>query len=119
MARLRSYFAPIVAIAGFAITLLLLLQARAGLGHRDEQVKLLRARIAQLERRASPQLVGLPPDEWQAYLSLPYEEFDATPGSGHRRFRDQPRDPADAGGLIEAYLDRHADLPSGQRSNLL
>jgi hypothetical protein len=57
-------------------------------------------------------------DELEAYLSLPYKEFDATPGSGHRRFRDQPRDPAQAGALIEAYLERHTDLPLNQRTNL-
>jgi hypothetical protein len=51
-------------------------------------------------------------------LSLPYKDFDATPGSGHRRFRDQPRDPAQAGVLIEAYLERHTDLPRNQRTNL-
>jgi hypothetical protein len=48
-------------------------------------------------------------------LSLDYREFDATPGSGHRRFRDRPQNPAAAGSLIEAYLERHGELPVEKR----
>jgi hypothetical protein len=54
----------------------------------------------------------------EAYLSLGYKEFDATPGSGFRRFRDQPRHLSQSGELIEAYLERHTDLPLDQRTNL-
>jgi hypothetical protein len=104
------------------VSLWLLYQARAGLHERDEQVQRLRERLAQLEvdvaRLSSTHPIGLPPDELEFYLSLPYKEFDATPGSGHRRFRDHPRDPAQAGVLIEAYLERHTDLPLNQRTNL-
>jgi hypothetical protein len=107
---------------GFAIALWLLYQARASLRERDEQVQHLRERLAQLEvdvaRLSSTHPIGLLPEALEVYLSLPYKEFDATPGSGHRRFRDQPRDPAQAGALIEAYLERHTDLPLNQRTNL-
>jgi hypothetical protein len=122
MARLKRNGIPAAAIVGFAGSLWLLQQARASLRERDEQVQRLRGRLAQLEvdvaRLSSAHPVGLPPAELEAYLSLPYKEYDATPGSGHRRFRDQPRDPAQAGALIEAYLERHTDLPLNQRTNL-
>ncbi len=122
MARLKRNLIPGVAIVGFAVSLLLLYQARASLRERDEQVQRLRQRMAQLEddaaRRSSTHPLGLTPNVLEAYLSLPYKEFDATPGSGFRRFRDQPRDPARAGELIEAYLERHPDLPVHQRTNL-
>src|SRR5262245_66468288 len=97
MARLKRNIIPAVAIVGFAVALLLLYQARASLRDRDEQMQRQRERLAQLEveiaRLSSAHPVGRPPDELEAYLSLPYKEFDATPGSGHRRFRDQPRPP--------------------------
>jgi hypothetical protein len=113
---------PAVASVGFAVSLWLLYQARASLRERDEQVQSLRERLAQLEvdvaRLSSTHRLGLPPDELGFYLSFPYKEFDATPGSGHRRFRDQPRDPAQAGILIGVYLERHTDLPLNQRTNL-
>ncbi|HEY2155430.1 MAG TPA: hypothetical protein VGH33_07360 [Isosphaeraceae bacterium] len=122
MARLVRNVIPAVAVFGLAASLWLLYQARASLRDRDEQVRRLRERLARLEvdvARLSPaHPVGLPPDELEAYLSLGYKEFDATPGSGHRRFRDQPRDPAQAGSLIEAYLERHTGLPLNQRTNL-
>ena len=47
-----------------------------------------------------------------------YKEFDATPGSGHRRYRDQPRNPSQAGALVEAYLERHPKLSLDQRQIL-
>ena len=47
-----------------------------------------------------------------------YKEFDATPGSGHRRYRDQPSNPSQAGTLVEAYLERHPKLPLDQRQIL-
>jgi hypothetical protein len=122
MSRLMRSVIPAVAIVGFAALLWLLCESRARLRERDEQVQRLRERLAQLEidvtRFSSTHPIGLPPDEVEFYLSLPYKEFDATPGSGHRRFRDQPRDPAQAGALIEAYLQRHTDLPLNQRTNL-
>jgi hypothetical protein len=122
MARIMHSVIPAVAIVGFAVSSWLLYQARGSLRERDEQVQRLRERLAQLEvdvaRLSSTHSIRLPPDELEAYLSLPYKDFDATPGSGHRRFRDQPRNPAQAGALIEAYLERHTDLPLNQRTNL-
>src|SRR5262245_7760305 len=122
MARLMRNVIPAVAVVGFAASLWPLYQARASLRERDEQVQRLRERLAQLEadvaRPSSTHRLGLPADALEAYLSLPYKEFDATPGSGHRKFRDQPRDPAQAGALIEGYLERHAELPHNQRRNL-
>src|SRR5262245_39483904 len=122
MVRLVRRVIPAVSVVGLAVSLWLLYQARAGLHDRDDQVQGLRERLARLEvdvaRLSSTHPVGLPPDELEAYLSLPYKEFDATPGSGHRRFRDQPRNPTQAGELIEAYLKRHPDLPLDQRTNL-
>src|SRR5215475_7325234 len=119
MARLVRNVILAVAVVGFAASLWLLYQTRASLRERDEQVQRLRERLARLEvdvaRLSSTHPVGLQPDELEAYLSLPYKEFDATPGSGHRRFRDQPRNPAQAGALIEAYLERHPELSSEQR----
>src|SRR5215831_10449278 len=101
-----------VAIIALAVSLWLLHQARASVRERDEQVKRLRGRLAQLEdevaRLPSMPPMGLAPDKLEAYLSLPYKDFDATPGSGFRRFRDQPPDLARTGALIEAYLERHA-----------
>ena len=122
MSRLKRNVIPAAAIVGLIASLVFLYQARASLRNRDEQVQRLRERLAQLELdlalRSSRNSIDLPPDQLEAYLSLPYKEFDATPGSGHRRFRDQPRDPAQAGPLIEAYLERHPDLPIDQRTNL-
>jgi type II secretory pathway component PulJ len=94
MARLNRFVIPAVAILGISASLLLLYQAQASLRERDEQVQRLRERLAQLEadvtRLLSSHPIGLPPDELEAYLSLPYKEFDATPGSGHRRFETNP-----------------------------
>jgi tetratricopeptide (TPR) repeat protein len=122
MARLTRNLVPAIGIVGIVASLWLLFQARASLRERDEQVQRLRERLAQFEEdaahRSSMDAIGLAPDELKAYLSLPYEEFDATPGSGHRRFRDQPRNPAQAGALIEAYLESHPELPLNQRTNL-
>lgn len=122
MGRLKHTVLPIVVLVGFAVSLWFLFRSRASLRERDEQVHRLRERLAQFEEdaahRSSMDAIGLAPDELKAYLSLPYEEFDAMPGSGHRRFRDQPRDPAQAGALIEAYLDCHPELPLNQRTNL-
>lgn len=91
---------------GLVASLVLLFQTRANRRARDEQAERLRAPIAQLEvdakRCSSANLLNLPPDELEAYLSTGYKEFDATPGSGHRRFRDPPRDPGQATALIEA-----------------
>ncbi|HLJ94627.1 MAG TPA: hypothetical protein VKU02_15685 [Gemmataceae bacterium] len=122
MARFKRSIIPAVVVVGFAASLWLFYQARASLRDRDEQVQRLREGLAHLELEVAPlssrQPIGLPPDELEPYLSLPYKEFDATPGSGHRRFRDQPRDPAQAGALIEVYLERHTDLPLSQWTNL-
>ena len=122
MARLRRNLVPAICMVGLAASLWLLWQTRASLRQRDEQVHRLRDRLAQLEvdaaHASSAHPTGLAPDELEAYLSLPYKEFDATPGSGHRRFRDRPQDPAQAGTLIEAYLERHPELPLNQRTNL-
>src|SRR5262249_49880189 len=122
MARIKCNIIAAVVVVGLATSLWLSYQARARLRDRDEQVQRLHEQLAHLEvevsRLSPPTPIGLPPDELEAYLSLPYKEFDATPGSGHRRFRDQPRDPAQAGALIEAYLERHPDLSSDQRTNL-
>jgi hypothetical protein len=122
MTRLKRNIIPVVAIVGLAVSLLLLYQARADLSERDEQVRRLRERMAQSEgdvaRLSATHPIGLPADELEAYLSLPYKEFDATPGSGFRRFRDQPRHPSQAAELVAAYLARHPDLPADQRTNL-
>src|SRR5260221_9042918 len=103
MARLKRYVITAVAIVGFGAPLWLLYQAGASLHERDEQVQHLRERLAKLEVEfatlSSTYPIGLPPDELEAYLSLSYKEFDATPGSGHRWFRDRPRDPGQAGAL--------------------
>src|SRR5688572_12803236 len=103
-----------VALAGLAGSLLLLHQARARVRERDEQLRCLRERTARLEddvaRHSSSGPWGLTPADREAYLSLGYKEFDATPGAGHRRFRDRPQNPAQAGALIEAYLERHTEL---------
>ena len=111
-----------IAFAGLAALLFFQYRAQASLRQRDEQLQRLRERMAQLEdevaRLSATHPTGLPPDQLEAYLSLGYKEFDATPGSGHRRFRDQPRHPSQAGELIEAYLQRHPDLPLDQRKNL-
>src|SRR5262245_31286999 len=110
MTRLKRNIIPVVALVALAVSLLLLYRARSSLSDRDEQVQRLRERMAQLEgdvaRLSSTHPIGLPPDELEAYLSLPYKEFDATPGSGHRRFRDQPRQLSQTVELIEAYLER-------------
>jgi hypothetical protein len=85
MAKLRRNIVPAVAIVGFAVSLVLLYQARASLRERDEQVQRLRQRMAQLEddvaRHSSTHPTGLTADELEAYLSLPYKEFDVIYGS--------------------------------------
>src|SRR5262249_49659736 len=115
MVRLVRRVIPAVTVVGLAVSLWLPYQARASWTDRADKVQRLRERLARLEvdvaRLSSTHPVGLPPDELEAYLSLPYKEFDATPGSGYRRFRDQPRDPAQAGALIEAYLERPPHFP--------
>ena len=123
MARLMRSVISAMAVVVFVVSLLLLYKTRVSVRERDEQVQRLRERVAQLEddvtRLPSTFPMGLTHDELEAYLSLPYKEFDATPGSGFRRFRDQPRDLAQTGALIEAYIERHADLPVNQRKYLL
>jgi hypothetical protein len=88
MATLKRSVIPPLAMLGFAIALWLLYQARASLRERDEQVQRLRERLAQHEvdvaRLSSTHPLGLPPDELEAYMSLPYKEFDDT------RFRPPP-----------------------------
>jgi hypothetical protein len=122
MSKLRRIIIPTVAIVGLAGSLVLLYQARASLRERDEQVQCLRQRMAQLEddlaRHSPTHPTGLTADELEAYLSLPYREFDVIYGSGHRRFRDQPRDPVQVAALIEAYFDRHPELPFDSRATL-
>ena len=122
MSKLRRNIIPAVAIVGIAVSLVLFYQARAGLRERDEQVQRLRQRMAQLEddaaRHSPTHPTGLTADELEAYLSLPYREFDVIYGSGHRRFRDQPRDPVQVAALIEAYLNRHTELPFDSRATL-
>jgi hypothetical protein len=122
MSKLRRNIIPVVAIIGFAVSLVLLYQARAGLRERDEQVQRMRQRMAQLEddlaRHSPTHPTGLTADELEAYLSLPYKQFDVIYGSGHRRFRDQPRDPVQVAALIEAYINRHPDLPFDSRATL-
>jgi hypothetical protein len=107
------------AIIGVAVSLVLLHRSNKNMRERDTQLQLLRQRTAQLEqdvaRLSSTHPSGLRPEELEAYLALGYKEFDATQGSGHRRFRDQPRDPSQAGMLIEAYLERHRELSLAQR----
>ena len=119
MATLKRHMVTVIAFAGLAALLFFQYRAQARLRQRDEQLQRLRERMAQLEDQAARLLsthpIGLPPDEWEAYLSLGYKEFDATPGSGHRRFRDQPRDTSQTGKLIEAYLQRHPELSFDQR----
>jgi hypothetical protein len=122
MVRLKRNVVIVIAFAGLAALLFFQYRAQATLRQRDEQLQRLRERMARLEddvaRRSATHPIGLPPDELEAYLSLGYKEFDATPGSGHRRFRDQPRHPSQSGELIEAYLQRHPELPSDQRMTL-
>jgi hypothetical protein len=104
------------------VSLVLLYQARASLRERNEQVQRLRQRMAQLEddvaRHSPTHPTGLTAHELEAYLSLPYKEFDVIYGSGHRRFRDQPRDLVQVAALIEAYFNRHPDLPFDSRATL-
>jgi hypothetical protein len=122
MSKLRRNIIPAVAIVGLAVSLVLLYQARASLRDRDEQVQHLRRRMAQLEddvhRHSAAHPTGLTADELEAYLALPYKEFDVIYGSGHRRFRDQPRDPVQVAALIEAYFNRHTELPFDARATL-
>jgi hypothetical protein len=122
MSKLRRTIIPAVAIVGLAVSLVLLYQARASLRERDEQVQCLRERMTQLEddaaRHSSTHPTGLTADELEAYLSLPYKEFDVIYGSGHRRFRDQPRDPVQVAALIEAYFNRHPELPFDPQATL-
>src|SRR5437016_5092352 len=114
MARLKLNIITAIAVVSLAASLLLLYQARASRRERDEQLQRLRDRMAQLEddvaRLSSTGPFGLTAEDREAYLSLGYKEFDATPGSGHRRYRDRPQNPAQAGALIEAYLERHPEL---------
>jgi hypothetical protein len=58
---------------------------------------------------------GRPADSREPYLALAYKEFDATYGSGWRRFHDQPRNPSETATLVEAYLERHEDLTTDQQ----
>ena len=120
MSKLMRNIILVVAIVGFAVSLVLLYQARASLRERDDQVQRLRKRMAQLEddRHSPTHPTGLTADELEAYLSLPYKEFDVIQGSGHRRFRDQPRDPVQVAALIEAYFNRHTELPFNERATL-
>jgi hypothetical protein len=122
MSKLRRNIIPAVAIVGFAVSLVLLYEARATLHERDEQVQRLRQQMAQLEegvaRHSSTHPTGLSAEDLEAYLSLPYREFDVIYGSGHRRFRDQPRDPLQVAALIEAYFDRRTELPFDERATL-
>jgi hypothetical protein len=109
-----------VAIVGLAVSLLSLQRARSTLRDRDDQLRRLRERTAELEDEVArlsvaTDLTGLSREQRDAYLSLPYEAFDATPGSGHRRFRDEPQNPARAGALIEAYLQGRPELSVEQR----
>ena len=53
-----------------------------------------------------------------ALLSLPYERFDQTKGSGWRPLYDERRECGTAGVLIEAYLQRHRELTMEQRTVL-
>jgi hypothetical protein len=77
MSKLRRNIIPAAAIVGIAVSLVLFYQARAGLRERDEQVQLLRQRIAQLEDdlacHSPTHPTGLTADELEAYLSLPYK----------------------------------------------
>jgi hypothetical protein len=122
MSKPRRNIIPAVGIVGLAVSLVLLYQVRARLSERDEQVQRLRERMAQLEddlaHHSPTNPTGLKAAELEAYLSLPYKEFDVIYGSGHRRFRDQPRDPVQVAALMEAYLNRHADLPFDSRATL-
>src|SRR5205809_4213419 len=119
MAKIKRNVFIAIAFAGLAALLFVQYRAQATLRQRDEQLQRLRDRMARLEddlaRRSATHPIELPPEELEAYLSLAYKEFDATPGSGWRRFRDQPRHPSQAGELIEAYLERHTDLLAEQR----
>ena len=122
MRRFGGIIIAAVVVAGLAVSLVLLYQTHASLRERDEQLQRLRARTAQLENEIARLAVTGPleitPEDREAYLSLGYKEFDATPGSGHRRYRDQPQHPARAAALIEAYLERHPNLPPDQRGIL-
>ena len=71
-----------------------------------------------MARHSPTHPTGLTADDLEAYLSLPYKEFDVICGSGHRRFRDQPRDPVQVAALIEAYFDRRTDLAFDSRATL-
>lgn len=51
-------------------------------------------------------------------LSLPYEGFDQTKGSGWRPLYDERRECGKAGTVIEEYLQRHRDLKLDQRAVL-
>jgi hypothetical protein len=122
MVSLKRNIGVAIAAAGVAAILFFQYRAHANLRQRDEQLRRLRDRIAQLEdevaRPSASHPTGLPPEELESYLALGYEEFDATPGSGHRRFRDQPRNLSHSGELIEAYLSRHSELPFDKRAIL-
>jgi hypothetical protein len=106
VASLKRNVVAAIAVAGLAALLFIQFRAQTTLRRREGQLQLLRERTAQLEdqiaRLSSTHATDLAPDELEAYLSLGHREFDAAPGSGHRRFRDQPRDAAQAGRLIEA-----------------
>jgi hypothetical protein len=53
--------------------------------------------------------------ERDAILSLPWQQFDQTPGSGWRVYWDRHEYPA-AADVIEVYLKQHQDLTVRQRS---
>lgn len=57
-------------------------------------------------------------DDQAALLSLSYERFDQTKGSGWRPLYDEQRKCGNAGALIEAYLQRHKELTPDQKAIL-
>jgi hypothetical protein len=122
MAKHKLSIITALALIGLIASLWFLYQATAGLHERDEQLQRLRQRLAKLEddvaRLSTTGPFGLTVEDSEAYLALGYKEFDATPGSGFRRFRDQPQSTTRAGALIEQYLERHPELSREQRMTL-
>src|SRR5512140_378344 len=57
-------------------------------------------------------------DNQAVLLSLPYEGFDQTKGSGWRPLYDEQRECGRAGVVVEAYLQRHRELPLEQQAVL-
>lgn len=57
-------------------------------------------------------------DGQAAVLSLSYDRFDQTKGSGWRPLYDEQRECGTAGALIEAYLQRHKELTPDQKAIL-